>query len=128
MLLHPVVHLLATRPQWLAEHVDAYGELASAELSDAAAHGLRSLALAAVALCALGVAVTLAGVAVMLWAVTPTLSAPTQWALLITPAAPLLVALVCLVLRRLWHRSDLFALLVQQLQADVALLREGAAS
>lgn len=127
-MLHPVVHLLATRPQWLAEHLDAYGELAAAELSDAAAQGLRSLLLAAVALCALGVAVTLAGVAVMLWVVMSVPSGPTSWALLITPAVPLCVALVCLALRRLWQRGDLFAVLVQQLQADVALLREGGAS
>jgi uncharacterized membrane protein YqjE len=126
-VLHPVVHLLATRPQWLAEHAEAYGELAAAELSDAAAHGLRSLLLAAVALCALGVALTLAGMAAMLWAVTPLVPPASFWLLIATPALPLLVALACLLARRLAQRDDLFAVLVQQLRADLALLRQAGA-
>jgi uncharacterized membrane protein YqjE len=121
------VHLLATRPQWLAEHAEAYGELAAAELSDAAAHGLRSLLLAAVALCALGVALTLAGMAAMLWAVTPLVPPASFWLLIATPALPLLVALACLLARRLAQRDDLFAVLVQQLRADLALLRQAGA-
>jgi uncharacterized membrane protein YqjE len=127
-VLHPVVHLLATRPHWLAEHADAYGELAAAELSDAAAYGLRSLLLAAVALCGFGVAAALAGVALMLWAVTPLLPGQSLWLLLATPALPLVVALVCLVLRQSGRRGDLFAVLGHQLRADLALLREAGAS
>ena len=30
-MLHPVIHVLATRPLWLAEHAEAYSELAAAE-------------------------------------------------------------------------------------------------
>jgi uncharacterized membrane protein YqjE len=122
------VHLLATHPQWLGEHADAYGSLAAAELSDAVAHGCRSLMLATLALCAGGVALSLAGVAAMLWAVTPQLSTRSIWLLMTTPALPLAVALICLLLRRLQRRDDLFAVLTAQLRADLALLREAGAA
>jgi hypothetical protein len=125
--LHPVLHLLATRPQWLAEHAGAYGDLAAAELGDAAARSRRAVLLAAVTLSALAVSVTLAGVALMLWAVTPTLPADRAWLLLVTPALPLAVALVSVAVQRLGRRAELFPILRQQLQADLALLREAGA-
>ena len=118
MLLHPVIHLLATRPAWLAEHAQAYAELGAAELADAGAQCGSALLLGAVSLCLLGVGGVLAGVATMLWALTPDLSERAGWLLLATPALPLALALAGLAaLWRAW-RGPLFLLLRQQLQAE----------
>jgi uncharacterized membrane protein len=126
-MLHPVLRLLATRPQWLAEHAEAYAELAAAEFDDAAASWRRSVGLSALTLCALSVGGALAGVALMLWAVTPVLPERTAWVLLATPAVPLLLALAGVVAQRLARRQALFAVLRQQVQADLLLLREAGA-
>jgi hypothetical protein len=126
-VLHPVLHLLATRPQWLAEHAEAYAQLAAVELADAAAWGRRTLLLGAAALCAAGVAATLAGVALMLWATTPDLPPRTAWLLWATPSAPLGLAVLALLAQRRRRPAERFAELQRQLQADLALLREAAA-
>ena len=122
--MNPVIHLLATRPAWLAEHAQAYAELGKAELADAGAQCGRALVLGVLSLCALGVGAILAGVAVMLWAVMPDLTERAGWLLLATPAVPLGLALAGLVaLWRVWS-GPLFLLLRQQVQADLMLLRE----
>ncbi len=123
-MLHPVLHLLATRPQWLADHAQAYAELATAELDDTAMRTRRALLLATATVAALGVAATLAGVALMLWAITPALTPQAQGLLLATPAPPLLLALGCLLAQRRTQRAAWFAALRGQLRADLALLRE----
>lgn len=123
-MLHPVLHLLATRPQWLAEHAEAYAELAAVELGDAASAGRRSVLLAGAALCAGGVAATLAGVALMLWAVTPGLPTHTAWLLWATPALPASLALLAVLAQRRRRPAERFVELRRQLQADLALLRE----
>ncbi|CAD5365907.1 conserved hypothetical protein [Rubrivivax sp. A210] len=126
-MLHPVLHLLATRPAWLAEHAEAYADLGAAELADASAQCTRVLLLGALSLCALGVAATLAGVALMLWALAPAMAERAAWLLLATPALPLALALAGLVAQRRAQRGPLFLLLRQQLQADLMLLREAGA-
>ena len=123
---HPALHLLATHPQWLAEHAAAYAQLAGAELDDATSLWGRRLWLGGLTMCALMVAATLGGVALMLWAVTPELPAPRAWALLAAPALPLALAGVgWLALRRL-RQGPLFFVLRQQWQTDAALLRQTA--
>jgi hypothetical protein len=127
-MLPPLMQLLALRPPWLAEHLAAYAELAAAECAEAAAAGRRRLALGLLTLGAVGVAATLAGVALMLWAALPTLPAQTAWLLLATPALPLAVALAGAVALRPGSPGGHFVVLRQQLQADLALLREAAAA
>ncbi len=127
-MLHPVIHVLATRPLWLAEHAEAYSELAAAELAEVAAQARHTVLRAAVSLCALGVAATLAGVSLMLWAVTPALQPETAWALWAAPAVPLALAALMWALQMLSRRDSPFALLRQQWQADLALLRGTAAA
>lgn len=127
-MLHPALHLLATRPQWLADHADAYAELAAAEFGDAAGGWRRSLVLGAATVCALGVAACLAGVALMLWAVTPVLPPHAAWLLWATPALPLALAVATLVAQRWPRRAEPFVTLRQQLQLDMAMLREMGAS
>lgn len=122
-MLHPLLRLVATQPQLLAEHAHAYGGLVGEELGKtASAWTLRAL-LAAVALALLAVAVVLAGVALMLWAVIPVANIQSPWALVVAPALPALVGLACAwVARR--PTDDAFKDLKQQLAADLTLLRE----
>jgi hypothetical protein len=122
-VLNPALHLLATRPQWLAEHAEAYAELAAAELSDAADAARRSLTLTLLSLCLLLLALGLAGVALMLWAVTPVLPERGLLVLLATPAVPLAGALVVSLLQQLARGGQPFNILRQQLHADLQLLR-----
>ena len=68
--MHPLFHLLATRPQLLADHAEAYAELVAVEINRMSATWTRLALLNAMALCSLSVALALAGVALMLWAVT----------------------------------------------------------
>jgi hypothetical protein len=122
-VLHPALHLLATRPQWLAEHAEAYADLAAAEFGDAAGAWRRAALLGAATVCALGVAATLAGVALMLWAVMPTLPPQTAWLLWATPALPLAAAGLGAGALRWRRRAEAFVVLREQLQLDMALLR-----
>ena len=121
--MHPLLALLATRPQLLVDHAQAYAALFSEELGLARATWQRQLLLYAAALCALGVAAVLAGVATMLWFAT---AAPTQalWVLWVVPAVPLLVAVVFLLLARQPAPSTAFANLGRQINEDMAMLRE----
>jgi len=127
-VLHPILHLLATRPQWLAEHAEAYAELVAVEFGDAASAGRRSLVLGAAALCAAGVAATLAGVALMLWAALPELPPGTAWLLWATPAVPAGLSVLALLARRKATPAERFVELRRQLQTDLALLREAGAA
>jgi uncharacterized membrane protein YqjE len=127
-VLNPALHLLATRPQWLAEHAEAYAELAAAEFSDAAGAARRALILGVLSLCLVLLALGLAGVSVMLWAVTPVLTERALWGLLATPAVPLVSALALLLMQQLASGSKPFNVLRQQLQADMKLLRQTGAA
>ena len=68
--MHPLLALLATRPQLLVDHAQAYAELFNEEFALARAAWRRQVLLFAVALCCLGVAAVLAGVATLLWFTT----------------------------------------------------------
>jgi len=120
--MSPLLTLLATRPQLLVDHAQAYAELFTEEFCLARAAWRRQVLLYAVALCALGVAAVLAGVATMLWFAT---AAPAQamWVLLAVPTVPLLLAVVCLLLARQPTPAASFANLGRQINADLAMLR-----
>ena len=127
-MLHPLFHLIATQPQLLGDHAQAYGELISAELATQAAALKRRTLFYALALCFLGVAIVLAGVALMLWATLVPVPAPaptTVWVLALVPAVPAALALACYLLARTRVDADdpAFAELRRQVQADMALLR-----
>jgi len=127
-VLHPVLRLLATRPHWLAEHAEAYAELAAAEAGAAALAARRSVILSVTAISGLGLAAMLGGVALMLWAALPSLPGATAWVLWAVPALPFAAALVALLIKQSGRDEGSFVLLRQQLQADMALLREAHAS
>ncbi len=123
-MMHPLLHLIATRPQMLADHAEAYAELVASEVADVSASWKRRVVLNAVALCCLGVAAVLAGVALMLWAVFPPASMHAPWALLVAPLVPLAIALICLWMARPAGDVGPFDKVRQQLQADMLMFRE----
>lgn len=123
-MIHPLVRLLVTRPDMLADHVGAYAELASAEAREAAAM-LRARAIfmaAAAAFATLGL--VLGGVALLLVAALPLQAMPAPWVLAALPLGLLAVAGACLLALRQKPIANSFALLRQQMAQDAALLRE----
>jgi len=122
-MIHPLLRLIATQPQLLADHAEAYAGLVGEEVSRAATVWKRKAALGAVALCMGGVSLVLIGVAAMLWAVSPADHVHAPWALIAAPAVPLVIAVVCLWLAQR-AEDDAFVDLKQQVAADLSLLRE----
>ena len=130
-MMHPLLHLIATQPQLLADHAEAYGDMVAAEASAVAAAWKRRAMLNAVALCCLGVCAVLTGVALMLWAVTAAASIHSGWALIAAPLVPGVAALVCLMAARSPANSEdsgAFSKVKQQVRADLAMLREMSAA
>ena len=123
-MMHPLLHLVATQPQLLADHAEAYAELVAAEIGTASAAWKRRALLNAVALCCLVVAVVLAGVALMLWAVIPAAQMHAAWVLIAAPLLPVAVALGCLLAARAQDEGGVFENLRRQMKADMAMLRE----
>ena len=122
-MIHPLLTLLATRPQLLVDHAQAYGGLIHEEFGQSFAAWRRWAMLQAVALCCLSVAIVLGGVAVMLWVVTPVITVQAQWGLWVTPLLPLVVAMVCTGLASRQTPTDALGNLGRQLDADLAMLR-----
>jgi hypothetical protein len=127
-MLHPLLHLVATQPQLLAEHAEAYAEMVAAQVGAVSARWKRRAVLNAVALCSLGVAAVLGGVALMLWAVIPPADIHAPWALLAGPLLPALAAVACLVAARSGEQGSGFGALREQLHADIVMLREAGAA
>ncbi len=121
--MHPLLRLIMSQPGLLVDHAEAYAELVSAEFSKASVNWKRSLLLDAIAICSLGVAAVLAGVAVMLWATIPASDIRAPWALMVTPLLPAVVALVCMVAARSRNDAHAFDDLKEQVAADMVMLR-----
>lgn len=121
--MHPLLALLVTRPHLLVDHAQAYVALVHEDATLAYASWRYQALLQVVALCCLGIAAMLAGVAVMLWAVTPAAQIHTPWVLLAMPVLPLCLAGVCMVMAHRQPRDKAFANLGRQISADIAMLR-----
>ena len=126
--MSPLLTLLATQPQLLAEHLQGYSALLNEELRLAGQRWRRQALLQVAAFCSLSVAIVLGGVALMLWAVTEALSERALWVLWATPMLPLVIAVVCLLMARKPADTESFANLGRQLNADMALLRAAGAA
>ena len=127
IMIHPLLRLVATQPQLLADHAEAYAGLVADELGKTGAVLKQRVLLAVVALSLAAVAVVLGGVALMLWAVLPATAIQAPWALFAAPALPALVALACGLAAR-QERPSAFADLKQQVAADLVMLREVSAA
>jgi hypothetical protein len=93
--MHPLLELLLARPQLLADHALAYGELFTEEMAQALRAWQRWALWRAAAMCGLLLTAVLGGVALMLWAALPASGMPAPWLLLLTPMLPLASAVAC---------------------------------
>jgi hypothetical protein len=129
-MLHPLLHVLATQPQLLGNHAQAYTELISTEVS-LQAHALaRRAALFALATCLMGVSAVLCGTAVLLWSVVALQPSAPLGVLIAVPLVPALLAAAGFVAARRDSAPDkpAFSELRHQIAADMALLRAVGAS
>jgi fatty acid desaturase len=121
--MHPLLHLLMTQPGLLGEHAQGYAGLLASEVAELQQVGQRRLLWSAATVACTSIGLVLAGVALMLWAVMPTLTVGALWVLLLTSCVPLAAALACLqVLRK--PTPAAFNRFKQQIQADMQLLCE----
>ena len=125
-MIYPLLRLIATRPQLLLDHCEAYADLIVAEATLASSHWTQKAVLTLAAACSMGVALILTGVAVMLWAVTPVITGTIMLALMAAPLIPWILALGCVIAARKPGTGGNMEVLRQQLSADMALLRERA--
>lgn len=121
--MHPLLELLLARPQLLADHALAYGELVGQEFGQARRAWQQRWLLQIAALTGVVTAVILAGVALMLWAVVPAPQIHAPWALVLAPLLPLVAALACLMAIRQRGPLTSFAITRQQFNDDLAMLR-----
>lgn len=124
-MIHPLFKTLASEPDLLMEHAGGYLQLASAE-AQSWGQGLQRRAWLAggVALAAL-IGCLLAGVALLLWAVTPESNIQQPWLLWAVPLLPLLLAALGAWQLRRQPEVPAFELLREQLQLDRQLLARG---
>jgi uncharacterized membrane protein YqjE len=127
-MIHPFLHLFATRPHLVLEHVEAYGDLAAAELELVSTAWKRTALLSAIAAFTMVLGLVFAGVAIMLWAVTPHAQMVAPWALLAVPLVPLVISLGCILGARRDTGAAAFDNLRRQLRADMDVLREASQS
>lgn len=127
-MIHPLFRLIASRPQMLADHVEAYSDLVAQEV-DALADGWKRRALlTVVAGVSVALALVFAGIAIMLWAVVPVDSMHSPWVLVSVPAVPLLITLGCWFGLKRTVTTKGFKTVREQFAADVAMLREVSAA
>ncbi len=126
-MFHPLLRLLASRPELLADHLAGYAELVSAQAFEARANLKRRAALltGAVVMGALGIG--LAGVALLLVGVVPIDDMPAPWLLLAGPALPLIAAALCWQAAKSAPGAWSMTPLREQWAADVDLLRDAGA-
>jgi hypothetical protein len=125
--MHPLLNLIATRPQLLAEHAQAYAELVAAELPRARSAWKRQALLSALALLGLLAALLLGGVALMLWAALPLAPMPGPWLLIAVPLLPAIAGAAGWMAARSAGGGHLLGDLRQQLGADLAMLKAAGA-
>ncbi len=123
-MFHPLIRLLATKPDLLADHLGGYVALVGAQASQAQTALVSRAALLAAVGGSLALGVGLGGVALLLLAVVPLGNMPLPWLLAAVPALPLLVAAGCW--WTLQQRPQAWSMdaLRTQWAADAALLRE----
>lgn len=126
-MIHPVFRLAAAQPLWLAEHAAAYASLVSEELQLSGACLQRRLGLQLAGAAGLLVALTLAGVALLLWACFPEAGNRSPWLFWLTPVLPAGLGVWALLLAHSQAPSGSLDRLRGQMSQDLALLRTPAA-
>lgn len=123
-----LLNLVVNRPQLLTEHAEAYAALVASEFDRWSALWQRRALLRVLAACNILVAVVLAGVALMLWSTLSGLGAQAAWVLIVVPLLPVLAALGCLIATPQPAERSAYETIRQQVDADLALLRQAAAT
>jgi len=118
MSVHPIFSVLITRPELVMDHVAGYAALVQEEASSVGVAVAKRAVAWAVAAVALFVFLILVGVAVMLGAVSGF-----HWALVLTPAVVLAIAIAAFVVAREKLPTRAFTELRAQLDADAQALR-----
>jgi uncharacterized membrane protein YqjE len=123
-MIHPLLRLIATEPQILGDHVEAYAELVGDEVRKTSSAWVTRLGLYLAAACLGGIALVFTGVALMLWASLPASGFQTPWLLVAVPAVSFVAALICAVIAARSRVENAFDNVKNQLNADMAMLRE----
>jgi hypothetical protein len=127
-MVHPMLKMLATRPELMAEHFGAYAELAAAEASEAAALWRGRLLWAVATGGFVLLALMFGGTALLLLGALPREAMPAPWLLALVPLLALVLAAACFITLRSRPAAAPFAQLRQQVEVDAALLAEAGQS
>lgn len=123
-MIHPLLHLIATKPHLLGDHVEAYTQLIGAELDKTTKRWISKVVYAVVALFLLSAGLIFIGVALMLWAVVPADQMNSPWLLIAVPVLPLLAGGFCLYKVQAEPGETAFGTVKEQINADLAMLRQ----
>ena len=127
-MIHPLLHLIATKPQLLGDHVEAYAELVGAEVGKTSKMWITRVVYWAAAAFLLTTFVTFTGVAIMFWAVVPTDNMNLPWLLVVVPLVPLAGGIFCVLRAKADAGQNAFQTVKEQLSADLQMLREVSAA
>ena len=125
--MHILLKFFQMQPRLLADHMQAYGELIAAEFGDASATLLKRMIVGCAGLLCLLVAAVLAGVALLLCAVTTAAQIQAPWALVVVPLVPLVASVACVAWVLAQQPLRPLAHLRIQARADLDMLRESSA-
>ena len=122
-MIHPLLRLIASHPELVGEHAQAYAALLGEDIGKSAAVIKRRAAFGVAAVVLGSVALLLGGIALMLWAVSPPAAVHAPWALAAAPLVPAVLALGLGLAGRQPAEAP-FDNLKQQFAADLRMLRE----
>jgi hypothetical protein len=123
-MIHPIFRLIASQPQLLADHVEAYSELMAEDLGTASQAWRRRTMLHGICFGLAIVAVMLAGMALLLWGTLPMAAMPAPWVLWAVPGSVAALAAWAGISARAPQEHSSFQSVRAQLAADAAMLRE----
>lgn len=118
-MVHPIFSVLINRPELVVDHVAGYAALMREEASSAGGQLVQRAIAWGLVVVGLLVFLILLGVAVMLGAMHERF----DWALVVVPAVPLLLAAAGFVMARRPMPDKAFSELKAQLDADAEVLR-----
>ena len=123
-MIHPLIHLAASRPELLVEHGEAYVALVAKEISDWRTSLVRRVMLAAVAALCAGLSLLFIGIALMLWASTPEGDVRSLGLLFAVPGVMVALTLGAAFFAKGGAPASAFDDLKKQFSADLRMLRE----
>jgi uncharacterized membrane protein YqjE len=128
-MIHPLLHLVATKPHLLSDHVHAYSELISAEVGKTTKRWVSTAVLYGAAAFLLLLGLIFSGIALMLLAIVPPDDMYAPWLLIAVPLVPLAAGVFCFFKAKADPKETAFQTIKEQLKTDAAMLREvGAAA